>query len=201
MGPRLAETSAFSSFRGRSWAGQSSLSPANRRSLTSSLAETRCYPSAAMAKRTRYPNRTSARQAAKRAQRAAAAAPDGRLAPATPDLANAPLPVDRPDDEPVRASSSSLTDAEVQRAAQLEAEATAKEKAAIAESLRRRNRAAASDEGHVIGDVNAPLSVRAAHEYAYVSRDVKRIAVTGGLMIAILAVLHILVNVLGVITL
>ena len=36
---------------------------------------------------------------------------------------------------------------------------------------------------------------------ANVSRDVKRIAVTGGLMIAILAVLHILVNVMGVITL
>jgi hypothetical protein len=45
------------------------------------------------------------------------------------------------------------------------------------------------------------LSVRAAHEYAYVARDVKRIALTASLMVAILAVLHILVNVLGVITL
>ena len=50
-------------------------------------------------------------------------------------------------------------------------------------------------------DHNAPLSVRAAHEYAYVARDVKRIAVTAGLMIGILAVLYILTNVLGVITL
>ena len=40
-----------------------------------------------------------------------------------------------------------------------------------------------------------------AHEYAYVARDVKRIALTAGLMVAILAVLEILVNVLGVITL
>ena len=154
-----------------------------------------------MAKRTRYPNRTAARQAARRAQRAASSATDGRFSPPEPDLADAPLPVDLPDDVPVRASSSGLTDAEVQRAAELEAEATAKEKAAIAESLRRRNRGPDDEATPVRGDVNAPLSVRAAHEYAYVSRDVKRIAVTGGLMIAILAVLHILVNVMGVITL
>ncbi len=96
-------------------------------------------------------------------------------------------------------SRAGLTEAELQRAAELEAEATAKEKAAIAESLRRRNRAQV-DDLPVAGDVNAPLSVRAAHEYAYVSRDVKRIAMTGGLMVAILAVLHVLVNVMGVVT-
>jgi hypothetical protein len=154
-----------------------------------------------MAKRTRFQNRTTARQTAKRAQRAASTAADVRVRQPAPDLADAPLPVDLPDDAPVRASSSSLTEAEVERAAQLEAEATEKEKAAIAESLRRRNRAGAADDIHAAGDVNAPLSVRAAHEYAYVSRDVKRIAVTGGLMIGILAVLHLLVNVMGVITL
>jgi hypothetical protein len=153
-----------------------------------------------MAKRTRYPNRTTARQTAKRAQRAESLASGGRIPAPQPELADAPLPVDLPDDQPVRASTSGLTDAEVERAAQLEAEATAREKAAIAESLRRRNRPDL-EERHASGDVNAPLSVRAAHEYAYVSRDVKRIAVTGGLMVAILAVLHILVNVLGVITL
>ena len=54
---------------------------------------------------------------------------------------------------------------------------------------------------HVAGDINAPLSVRMAHEYAYVARDVRRILLTGGLMVAILAVLAILVNVLGVVTL
>ena len=40
-----------------------------------------------------------------------------------------------------------------------------------------------------------------SHEYDYVARDVKRIALTGGLMVAILAVLEILVNVMGVIKL
>ncbi len=101
-------------------------------------------------------------------------------------------------DMPAR-SSSSLTEAEVQRAAELEAEATARERAAIADSLRRRARGPA---GEIIeaGDVNAPLSIRAAHEYAYVARDVKRIALTASLMVAILIALHVLVNVLGVIT-
>jgi hypothetical protein len=39
-----------------------------------------------------------------------------------------------------------------------------------------------------------------AHEYAYVARDVRRIMLTAGLMVAILAVLAILINVLGVIS-
>ena len=97
-------------------------------------------------------------------------------------------------------SSSGLTEAELRRAAELEAEATAKERVAIAEPLRRRSRAALDRDLPATGDHNAPLSVRAAHEYAYVARDVKRIALTASLMVAILAVLHILVNVLGVIS-
>ena len=153
-----------------------------------------------MAKRTRYPDRTTARQAAKRAQRAPSSASEGRIPAPQPDLADQPLPVDLPDDEPMRATSSGLTDAEMQRAEQLEAESTAKEKAAIAESLRRRNRGA-GDDLTPGGDVTAPLSVRMSHEYDYVARDVRRIALTGGLMVAILAVLDILVNVMGVIKL
>jgi hypothetical protein len=153
-----------------------------------------------MAKRTRYQNRTTARQVAKRAERATRAASEGRVRSPEPDLAPTPLPVDLPDDAPMRASSSALTDAELRRAEELEADAATKEKAAIAESLRRRNRGAPDDVARV-GDVNAPLSIRMSHEYDYVARDVKRIALTGGLMVAILAVLHILVNVMGVISL
>ena len=105
------------------------------------------------------------------------------------------------DDMPMR-TSAALTEEEVQRAALLEAEATARERAAISESLRRKARAQALDHDLApAGDLNAPLSVRAAHEYAYVARDVKRIALTASLMIAILAVLHVLVNVMGVISL
>jgi len=51
------------------------------------------------------------------------------------------------------------------------------------------------------GDVNAPLSVRMSHEYAYVARDVRRILLTAGLMVAILAVLAVLINVAHVIKL
>ncbi|HYK96389.1 MAG TPA: hypothetical protein VE011_11080 [Candidatus Dormibacteraeota bacterium] len=154
-----------------------------------------------MAKRTRYGNKP--KPAAKRPTRAAAASP--AAAPA-PSISRAPAarqvdaqPFEGGDDMPM-VSSSSLTEAEVARAAQLEAEATARERAAIAESLRRRAGGGAIAT-HTVGDVNAPLSVRMSHEYAYVARDVKRILLTAGLMVAILAVLDILVNVMGVITL
>ena len=149
-----------------------------------------------MAKRTRYPSRTKARPAAKRVTRAEADA-------ASANVLRRPSPLDNltsaDDDMPVQ-SSASLTETELRRAEELEAELAARERAAIAESLRRRARG----EERALGgpaDHNAPLSVRAAHEYAYVARDVKRIAATAALMIGILAALSILTNVLGVITL
>jgi hypothetical protein len=118
-----------------------------------------------------------------------------------------PIDVDLPEqsfdtlpDMPLR-SSSGLTHAEVDRAELLEAEATARERAAIAASLRRQT-ARSEDAERIVprGDVNAPLSVRMAHEYAYVARDVRRILLTAGLMVAILTVLAVLINVLGVIS-
>jgi hypothetical protein len=154
-----------------------------------------------MAKRTRFPKRTQTRTATKRPVRPSAgttAPASGRaLPPAEPvDLDGS---ADTLEDLPLR-SSSSLTDAEVERAAQLEAEATARDRAAIADSLRRRQRD--QDDAYVArSDVNAPLSVRMSHEYAYVARDVRRILLTASLMVAILAVLAILINVLGVISL
>lgn len=155
-----------------------------------------------MAKRTRYPSRTKARPAAKPVTRVEADAPIPNVlrrpsVPATPDGLDAPS---GPDDEMPMRSSSSLTESEFHRAEQLEAELVAKEREAIAESLRRRPRGEEPAVGRPV-DHNAPLSVRASHEYAYVARDVRRIAVTAGLMVGILAVLYILTNVLGVITL
>jgi len=170
--------------------------------ITGRPSQTLCYPSAAMAKRTRYPSRTKTRPAVKRVTQpeANAAIPNVLRGPSVldaPDLLDSPSV---PNDEmPVR-SSSSLTETEFHRAEQLEAELVAKEREAIAESLRRRSRGEEQAVGRP-ADHNAPLSVRAAHEYAYVARDVKRIAATAGLMIGILAVLYILTNVLGVITL
>jgi hypothetical protein len=101
-------------------------------------------------------------------------------------------------DELPRASSGHLTDQELRRAEELQAQIAAQERAAMAEQIRRRQRARAGL--HDLEDVNAPLRVRAAHEYAYVARDVRRIVVTGGIMVAILAVIAVLVNVVGVIT-
>jgi hypothetical protein len=154
-----------------------------------------------MAKRTRFQNKPAAKRPVRpaSASRPATAARPAGARPAT--AADEPLPVDLPDDEPIRASASSLTDAEEQRAAEIEAELRSQERAALAEELRRKARAQDGPvPNRLAGDVNAPLRERMAHEYAYVARDVKRIALTAGLMVAILAVLEILVNVMGVIT-
>ena len=90
----------------------------------------------------------------------------------------------------------SVTRAEEARAAELEAAILAEEKAAAAA----RRPAAAARSGPAIepvarvGYAPVPLSVRAADEYAYVKRDIRRIAIVGGFLIAILAVLEVLVN-------
>jgi hypothetical protein len=148
-----------------------------------------------MAKRTRYSDRTTARPGARRADRAISSV-RGPQTPRPVSDADDPIPVDLPDDAPMLASRSGLTATEVDRAAELEAEVTAREKAAIAESLRRRQRTDAGGS-HLAGDLNQPLSVRAAHEYAYVARDVRRFLLTGGLMIAILATIYVLFNLMA----
>jgi len=98
---------------------------------------------------------------------------------------------------PGRPPALGLTAAEELRAAELEAEIVAKEQAAAAETRRTRARSRRDEAGY---DPGVPLGVRAAHEYAYVARDVRRIALTAGLMLGILLTLHLLVNVLGVFT-
>ena len=155
-----------------------------------------------MAKRTRYAGRPSGRRpsSSRPLKAPPTRAPLASTEAATP--ADLELDLDRPAGAHPIVRTSGLTEAEVQRAAELESEVTARERAAIAESIRRRARGHSPIEANVLaGDVNAPLSVRAAHEYAYVARDVRRILLTGGLMVAILAVLAILINVVGVITL
>ena len=46
----------------------------------------------------------------------------------------------------------------------------------------------------------SPLAVKAAAEYAYVSRDVRRIVRIGGSMLVILAAVFVLVRVLNVVS-
>jgi len=131
-----------------------------------------------MAKRTRYPGRPAARPGARKPGAAPAARGSG--VPGSSAL-----------------RTGGLTQAELDRAAQIEAELVAREKAAIAENARRRARSGRVDVS-LVGDAGTPLSVRASHEYAYVARDVRRIVITGALMFSILAVLWVLVNVVGV---
>jgi len=154
-----------------------------------------------MAKRVRY----GSRPASKRVQ---PKRPGGPASPAGTARPMSPLPAPALEgdvlepmaggDDVPPAASGHLTDAELRRAEELQAEIAAQERAAIAEQIRRRSRARAGV--HDLEDVNAPLRVRAAHEYAYVARDVRRIIITGGIMAGILAVLAILINGFGVIT-
>jgi hypothetical protein len=98
-----------------------------------------------------------------------------------------PRPAFRPDQ--------GLTVDEEARAADLESRILAQQRSAEPTVSR--------DQGR---DVNAPaprasspLAVRAAAEYAYVSRDVRRIVRIGGSMLGILAVVFVLVRVAHVI--
>lgn len=93
-----------------------------------------------------------------------------------------------------------ITADELARAAELEAAIVAEEKAAE-ESRRNREKArAAAAVGPSAAYTSVPLAVRAAEEYAYVKRDMRRITVLSGLLLGVLAVLHVLVNVARVIT-
>lgn len=93
--------------------------------------------------------------------------------------------------------SDGLTEAEMARAAELEAQLVEEERAA--EDARRRTR----DRGRNRNDEPAPRSreaamigARAAEEYAYVVRDVRRIAAVGGGLLAVLGVLYVAIEVL-----
>ena len=132
-----------------------------------------------MAKRTRYPGRPATKPGAKRPGQGPAARPGAS-------------PAARPTSAGTRIGG--LTEAEVERAAQIEKELLAREQAAIAENARRRARTSGRVDVSLTGDAGQPLSVRAAHEYAYVARDVRRIVVTGSVMMGILALIWVAVN-------
>jgi hypothetical protein len=92
---------------------------------------------------------------------------------------------------PVRPDS--LTDEEGARAAQLEAAIVAEEREA--ESASKKARTPRAVEPAVRA---SSLEVSAAEEYAYVARDVRRIAIVGGSLVAILFALWLIVTVTGI---
>lgn len=94
---------------------------------------------------------------------------------------------------PGPAPATTLSDAEEARAAELEAQIVAQERAA--EAARRRPRGRARGEVAVGGrGEGSILAVRSVEEYAYVQRDLRRIIkVTGGLT-GVIAVLWVLID-------
>ncbi len=115
-------------------------------------------------------------------------------------------PLQRSSARPERAASprpsGSLTSQELARAAELEAAILAEEEvAAEARRNREKTRRAPVDAAARVAFSSVPLSVRAAEEYAYVRRDIRRITIVGGSLLLILAVLHVMVNVAHLFTL
>ena len=89
-----------------------------------------------------------------------------------------------------------LTDEEAARAAEIEARLVAAERSAEEAARRQiggRRRAVAETPVRA-----GSIAVRAAQEYAYVARDVRRIALIGGSMIALLIAIWIVTQVTGI---
>lgn len=102
----------------------------------------------------------------------------------------------RPSTEPTRSPSTSLTAAEEARAAELEAEILASERAAETNITRARERARRPAETEVRVRAGS-IAERASHEYAYVARDVRKITLIGGLLIALLFAIWIVIQASG----
>jgi len=135
-----------------------------------------------MAKRARGANRPGQR------------APLRRSSAARPPLTVPPLP-------PVAntlstAPPASLTDEEVARAAEIEARLVAAEQSAE-EAARRQTRGRRPVERQAPVRAGS-IALSASQEYAYVARDVRRIALIGGSMIALLIGIWIVTQVTGI---
>lgn len=87
----------------------------------------------------------------------------------------------------------SLTPEEEARAAQLEAAIVAEERQA---EEARRGRTQRAPEAAVRS--TSPLAAAAANEYAYVARDVRRVAIVGGSLVGLLLALWVVTQVPGV---
>ena len=103
----------------------------------------------------------------------------------------------RPTSEPTRSPGTSLTAAEEARAAELEAQIVAAERAAETTISRARERARRPVETEVRVR-SGSIAERASHEYAYVARDVRKITAIGGSLIALLFVVWIVVQASGI---
>jgi hypothetical protein len=97
---------------------------------------------------------------------------------------------------PSSTPSTSLTPAEEERAAELEAQIVAAEKEAEAASSRSRERGRRPTEGESRIRTRS-IAMRASEEYGYVARDVRRLIIIGGSLIAFLIVLWVVTQATG----
>jgi hypothetical protein len=129
-----------------------------------------------MAKRTRGSNRPGQRRPLQRSTR-----------PAKPS-----------EPAPVAPKPTTLTPEEEARAAELEAQIVSEEREAEQAQRRARDRQQRSADRDPVVRSAVPLSVREAEEYAYVARDVRRIATIAAGLFAIMIGLWIALQVSGV---
>ncbi len=93
-----------------------------------------------------------------------------------------------------------LTPEEERRAAEIEARILEQERAAEEARRRRESRERLGGEGRVRTTQAGGLAAEASQEYAYVVRDVRRIVLIGGGLVAILLVLFVLIDVTHVLS-
>ena len=107
----------------------------------------------------------------------------------------------RPQSRPPVRPAGVLSAAEEARAAELESQIVAQERDAEVGRARARDRSRSSDTSRA-GRAGSQglLAARAAEEYAYVVRDVRRILVIGGALAATMAVLYVLIDLVHVVT-
>jgi hypothetical protein len=113
---------------------------------------------------------------------------------ARPSSGARPTPAAAPGSEVASQRPASLTPEEEARAAQLEAAIVAQERHA---EEGRRSRAQRSAPEPVVRSTS-PLATAAANEYAYVARDVRKVAVVGGSLVGLLLALWVVTQVTGI---
>ena len=108
-------------------------------------------------------------------------------------------PLQRPTAKPATARpANTVTDEEMARAAELEAQILAEEQAADEARKGRSRRAREAVEADAIY-TSTPLAQRAAVEYAYVRRDLRRLTVVCAGLLLVLGLIYALLNVLNVV--
>ena len=113
---------------------------------------------------------------------------------ARPGSGTRPAPAAAPGADVAPTRSTSLTPEEEARAAQLEAAIVAQERQAE-EGRRSRAQRAAPES---VTRSSSPLAVAAANEYAYVARDIRKVAIVGGSLVGLLLALWVVTQVTGV---